>query len=372
MRVAANSFDRLWAECGPQVLNAIDAVGTSGWYVLGTAVAEFEQNLAQYCGTSRAVGVGNGMDALEISLRAANIGPGDQVLTTPLSAFATGLAILRAGAEPVYADVDAYGLLSPAAVVVALEKFPAIKAIMPVHLYGHLADTRALATLATQYGAVLIEDAAQAIGASRGGVRMGQHGLAACLSFYPTKNLGTIGDGGALITSNAKIADLAGSLRNYGQTERYVHNEMGMNSRLDEVHAAILKDALLPRLDTWTARRREIAHLYMSQINSTPVEVPGSPDPEGSVWHLFPVLVAPARRGAFMAHLADAGIQAGQHYPILIPHQKAITSQGTPHLADDLTTAKRFADSEVSLPIQPYLEDDEVAHVIATVNAWAG
>lgn len=371
MVVAANSFDRMWDECGPNILSAIEAVGRSGWYILGQSVKSFEAKLTAYTGAAYAVGCGNGMDALEISLRAAGIGPGDQVLTTPLSAFATGLAILRAGAEPIYADVDANGLLDPVRVEAALAAYPAIKAIMPVHLYGHLADTPRLAELACNHGAVLIEDAAQSIGARRGGVRMGQYGLTACLSFYPTKNLGTIGDGGALITTDAEIAELSRSLRNYGQTERYVHDVIGMNSRLDELHAAILGEVLLPRLGDWTALRRAVARRYITEIRNPAIEVLTGPDPEGSVWHLFPVLVAPERRAAFMEHLAVAGVQTGQHYPILIPDQKAVTDRGIPKVADDLVEARLISQSEVSLPIQPHLTEDEVSLVIDAVNAWS-
>ncbi len=368
--VAANPFDRMWAECGPEILDAFDQVGKSGWYVLGRCVSGFEDDLAAYCNASSAVGCANGMDALEISLRAAGIRHGDQVLTTPLSAFATGLAILRTGAEPIYADVDSYGLLAPDAVAHALNVYPGIKAIVPVHLFGHLADTLALKELADTHGAVLIEDAAQAIGASRMGTCVGQHGLTACFSFYPTKNLGTLGDGGAIVTDDVQIAEISRSLRNYGQTKRYVHEEIGMNSRLDEVHAAILKAALLPRLAAWTNRRRNIAKQYMDKINNVRITLPGSPDLDGSVWHLFPVLVPPQERAEFLTHLSENDVQSGLHYPILIPDQKAVTNLGEPNLADALDNAKLFAESEVSLPISPFLSDQEVEHVIATANSW--
>lgn len=372
MKVAANTFDRLWADCREEYLQVVDQVGGSGWYVLGQGVDAFETALADRCGRGAAVGCGNGMDAIEIALRLAGIGPGDRVLTTPLSAFATGLAVLRAGAEPVFCDVDGHGLLDPAAAAAALAADPGIRAVIPVHLYGHLADMPAFEILTRDHGVTLIEDAAQAIGAARDGRGVGAGGHAAAFSFYPTKNLGGIGDGGALLPADDAAETLARSLRNYGQTERYVHDVLGLNSRLDELHAATLHEVFLPRLDGWLARRRAIAATYLERIDAPHVTLLPGPDPQGAGWHLFPVLVDPDRRADFMAHLGQAGIQAGQHYPVLIPDQKAITDRGTPHVHGDLATARRFADGEVSLPIHPYMTDAEVAHVIATVGTWNG
>ena len=372
MQVAANSFDRLWATYHREIIQAFDRVGKSGWYILGRACAAFEADLATFCGQAHAIGCGNGMDAIAIALKGAGIGPGDKVLTTPLSAFATALAVVRAGAEPVFCDVDEYGLLDPDAVEMALADNPDVRCILPVHLYGHLADMERIARLAKDTGAVVIEDAAQAIGARRGCVRVGDLSQAACLSFYPTKNLGALGDGGAVVTSDAKLAELSRTLRNYGQSAQYVHDEVGLNSRLDEVQAALLAEVFLPRLNGWTARRRTIAKHYLSEIHCPHVVLMPGPDPEGSVWHLFPVLVASDRRNAFLAHLAAAGVQAGRHYPILIPYQKAMQSRGIGRVVGDLKRAATFASGEVSLPINPFLTDDEVAHVAATVSAWGG
>ncbi len=372
MRVASNSFGRLWAEHHGEILDAVEKVGRTGWYILGRSGAAFEADLANYCGRTHAVGCGNGMDAIEISLRALGIGRGDKVLTTPLSAFATGLAIVRAGADPVFCDVDENGLLDPAMVELALHQHPDIRCIIPVHLYGHLADMALLAELAGQAGAALIEDAAQAVGARRGSLRVGDLGRAACLSFYPTKNLGAVGDGGAIVTDDPELAVQARAFRNYGQTDQYVHDELGLNSRLDEVQAALLGDVFLPRLDRWTARRREVARRYLSEIENSRVTLLPGPDPNGSVWHLFPVLVEPQLRRSFISHLEDAGVQAGRHYPILIPHQKAMTARGPCKIVGTLDHAMTFAQGEVSLPINPFLTDDEVAHVVATVTAWSG
>lgn len=367
-----NDFPRLWAECREASLAAIDSVGESGWYVLGEEVSAFEAALAKYCGAGYAVGCGNGMDAIEIALRIAGVGPGDKVLTTPLSAFATGLAILRAGAEPVFCDVDQHGLIDPEMAEHAYSIYPDIRAIIPVHLYGHLADMRGLEAVAGRHNAILIEDAAQAIGARRSGEAVGTRGDMVCFSFYPTKNLGAIGDGGALVLSENSDAETARSLRNYGQTDRYIHEAIGLNSRLDEVHAAILHRVFLARLDGWLDRRRAIAMRYLSEIREDSLTLMPGPDPRGSGWHLFPVLVDPARRRALVEHLRASGVGSGMHYPVLIPDQGAMTGRGASLASDPLSTARKFSEGEVSLPIHPYLTDSEVSHVISTVNSWGG
>lgn len=372
MKVVANAFDRLWADCQGDVMAAVASVGASGWWILGPQVSAFEKELGRHCRLPHAVGCANGMDAIEIALRAAGIAPGSKVLTTPLSAFATTLAILRAGAEPVFADVDEHGLLDPQAAEAALAAYPEIRALLPVHLFGHLADTPRFAEMARKAGAVLIEDAAQAIGATRNGVSTGEFGLATCLSFYPTKNLGAMGDGGALVTGDEGIRRRAMTLRNYGQSEKYIHTELGMNSRLDELQAAVLKDAFLPKLTRWTDERRTIARTYLDKISSAHVTCVPGPDPVGSVWHLFPVLVAASRRTAFADYLQSKGVQANLHYPVVIPDQEAITRRGSPTVHGSLDRARKFATCEVSLPIHPYLTDGEVAYVVDVVNGWTG
>ena len=372
MKVTANAFDRLWDACRSDVLAATEAVGASGWWILGQQVSGFETDLAHFCNVSNAVGCANGMDAIEIALRAIGIGPGDKVLTTPLSAFATALAITRAGAEPVYADVTEDGLLDPAAVEEAFAVHPGMRAVLPVHLYGHLADCVKLAEIAQRGGAAPVEDAAQAIGASRCGVQVGQYGNATCFSFYPTKNLGAIGDAGAIVTPDAAIAARAKIIRNYGQGEKYVHSELGLNSRLDELHAAILRTAFLPRLAEWTERRRSIAATYLDNIRNIHVRCIAGPDIRGSVWHLFPVLVAPNRRLEFVAYLAAQGLQANLHYPIVIPDQAAMHKHGKPLAVGNLKNARHLAESEVSLPINAFLQEDEIGHVVDTVNGWQG
>ncbi|WP_157994792.1 DegT/DnrJ/EryC1/StrS family aminotransferase [Paracoccus tegillarcae] len=372
MQILANDFTKLWQDCQDDYIAAVAAVGASGWYILGREVSGFEDALSAYCVSPFSVGCANGMDALEIALRVLGIGPGDKVLTTPLSAFATGLAILRAGAEPVYCDVDEHGALDPDAAAKALDSMNGIRAIIPVHLYGHMADIAALSAVADQYNVPIIEDAAQAIGASRNGVRVGAQGRIACFSFYPTKNLGVVGDGGALIVSDEQQATAARALRNYGQTEKYVHDTIGLNSRLDELHAATLNHVFLPKLDGWLTARRRIARAYLDGITNPNVSLLPGPDHDGSVWHLFPVLVKADRRDNFLAHLQADGIQVGLHYPILISDQRAMTDRGSPLVSGSLEQARQFATQEASLPIHPYLTDDEIGHVISSVNKWAG
>jgi dTDP-3-amino-3,4,6-trideoxy-alpha-D-glucose transaminase len=373
MRVRANRFDRLWDACRAEVLEAVDAVGTSGWYILGQEVKSFEKELADYCGTKYAVGCGNGMDALEISLRALGLRPGDRVITTPLSAFATTLAIIRVGGVPVFCDVDEHGLLDLALVENYLREAPGARFLMPVHLYGHVMDQQRLAHLGRRYDLIVIEDAAQAIGGSRNGQAVGAAGRTTCFSFYPTKNLGALGDGGAIVTNDDAIFGELTTLRNYGQEQRYIHTRMGLNSRLDELHAAMLRRAFMPRLPEWTKRRREIAEAYRSSISHNLMTVRSGPDVRGSVWHLFPVMVPAERRESLQSWLRQAGVDADIHYPCLIPHQPAFKSWlSPPQIFGSLTRAEQFASQEVSLPINAYLTEGEVAHVVETIGRWAG
>jgi dTDP-4-amino-4,6-dideoxygalactose transaminase len=264
--IVQNDFARQWETVEKQVLGAVRRVGSSGWYILGKEVEQFEQALAAYWGVSHAVGVANGMDALEIGLRCLNLRPGEKVLTTPLSAFATTLAILRAGGLPVFVDVDDNGNIDLDQCMEVLRHDRAIRFLLPVHLYGNPLDLSKLERLKKDFDLKVVEDCAQAIGASHEGRGVGTVGQIAATSFYPTKNLGALGDGGAILTDDPATAKRARSLRNYGQRAPYLHSELGLNSRLDELHAAILHDAFLPRLEDWTMRRKAIARTYQAGI----------------------------------------------------------------------------------------------------------
>src|SRR5947209_3969109 len=268
-------------------MRAIDRVAASGWYILGKEVDNFEHKLAEFWGISHAVGVGNGMDAIEIGLRCLDLQPGQKVLTTPFSAFATTLAIIRAGGVPVFVDVDDNGNIDLEQSGEALARDNSIRFFVPVHLYGNPLDLENLERLKADFNLRVVEDCAQAIGATFGGRAVGTVGQAAATSFYPTKNLGALGDGGAFLTNDATIAEAAIEMRNYGQSAHYVHSRLALNSRLDELHAAILRDAFLPNLPRWTTARRRIAMKYLDEIRNPALSLPvGSAG--DSVWHLFP------------------------------------------------------------------------------------
>jgi dTDP-4-amino-4,6-dideoxygalactose transaminase len=360
--IAANDFARQWTDIRDDALAAVDRVGRSGWLVLGEEVSAFERELASWWGIPFAVGVASGLDALEIGLRCAGVEPGQRVLTTPLTAFATTLAIVRAGAEPVWCDVDESGGMDLGLAEQALRADPSIGAILPVHLYGHPLDGEELSRLAADADAVLIEDCAQSAGAEREGRPTGVAGAVAATSLYPTKNLGALGDGGVLLTADLELAERARTLRDYGQRGRYVHAEIGLNSRLDELHAAVLRGALLPRLDGYLARRREVASRYEEALSGTSLRTIGA-GAGRSAHHLFPVEVRDGDPEEVFGRLREAGVMAGRHYPFVCPDQEAVRGVGVTF--GSLDTAKRLAAREISLPLHPYLEDGEVEAVIA-------
>jgi dTDP-4-amino-4,6-dideoxygalactose transaminase len=367
--VAANDFARQWEDISSDALGAVDRVGQSGWLILGEEVASFERGLADWWGIEHAVGVASGLDALEIGLRCAGIKPGDRVLTTPLTAFATTLAILRAGAEPVWSDVDESGGLDLDIAAKALATDPTIRAFLPVHLYGHPLDLTGLRNLAAAHGVAVIEDCAQSAGAELDGEPTGAAGLAAGTSFYPTKNLGALGDGGALLTADEEVATRARQLRDYGQAARYEHGVVGLNSRLDELQAAIMRDALMPRIDGYLARRREIAARYDVGLEGTALH-PIAPRQGASACHLYPVEVIGRDPAEVAAALREAGIMVGRHYPFVCPDQGAVTGIGI--ALGELPVARRLAARELSLPLHPYLADDEVERVIAACGTALG
>lgn len=363
LAILANDFQRQWADIGADVLRAVQRVGQSGWYVLGEEVKQFEWELASYWNVSHATGVANGLDAIEIGLRVLGCRPGDRVLTTPLSAFATTLAIVRIGAIPVFVDTDENGLIDLTRCRELLKTRKDIRFFVPVHLYGHALDRNSLTSLRDDFELQIVEDCAQSAGTPSGTV-----GQVAATSFYPTKNLGAMGDGGAVLTSDASLDALARTLRSYGETARYRHEEIGHNSRLDEVQAALLRDACLPRLPRWIERRREIARAYYANIDNPGISLPS--EPKSSGWHLFPVQVPPHVRDTFMGYLRAKGIAVGIHYPVAIPDQPAMLKV-TFELDSPCSRARHICASEVSLPIHPYLTDDEVSYVVDVANAFA-
>jgi len=370
--VRLNDFGRQWSLVGQEVLAAVERVGASGWYILGDQVTAFEQDLATFWPATHAVGVGSGLDAIEIGLRCLGIHPGDRVLTTPLSAFATTLAVIRVGGVPVFIDVDDSGLIDLDRCRALLRRDGSIRHLLPVHLYGHALDLDALDSLRAEFDLKVLEDCAQSIGAAWHDRSTGTVGQVAATSFYPTKNLGALGDGGAILTASSAIAERARALRHYGQSATYVHDYVGLNSRLDELHAAVLRQVFLPRLEVWTGQRCRTAALLRERISNTAIDLPPAPHGSSSCWHLFPVLVAPEHRQAFMEHLRRRGIQTAVHYPRLIPEQRALTECGGSQVVGELKNARRFAAGEVSLPVHPFLSEEEIFHVINSCNEWRG
>jgi len=368
--VLPNDFKRQWELVQGSALEAVRRVGASGRYILGQEVESFEAALARFFGMNYAVGVGNGMDALEISLRCLGLKKGDKVLTTPLSAFATTLAILRSGGSPVFVDVDELGAIDLQQCRQLLAHDSSIRFLVPVHLYGFPMDLPELARLREDFGLSIVEDCAQAIGASYAGVRVGTVGQAAATSFYPTKNLGALGDGGAVLSNDATIADKARILRDYGQSSHYNHVELGLNSRLDEIQAALLHDAFLPFLDQWTENRRSVARTYLDQINNPNIQLLRPSSEMNAICHLFPVLCAEGKRDSLLDHLRSCQVVAGIHYPRLIPDQIALAEKGLGHTAVDPVNARRFAHEELSLPIHPFLTEQEINTVIEACNEW--
>ena len=366
--IRANEFARQWQEIRDDALAGVDRVGRSGWLILGEEVRGFEAELAEFWGIEHAVGVASGLDAIEIGLRAAGVREGVRVLTTPLTAFATTLAVVRAGAEPVWCDVDPSGGLDLDRADAALRADRSIRAIVPVHLYGHPLDGSELRRLAEQHESIVIEDCAQSVGAERDGRPTGWAGDAAATSLYPTKNLGAMGDAGVLLTNDPALADRARRLRDYGQERRYEHVELGLNSRLDELHAAVLRSALLPRLASWLERRREIASSYTAGLDGCSLR-PIKPLAGRSAHHLYPVEAINDDAVAVATQLGERGIEVGRHYPHLCPDQPALAGVG--QRLGDLTIARRLAGRELSLPIHPYMEDDEVDRVIEACRECA-
>lgn len=365
--VAMNDFRREPDELVRAELAACERVIRSGWWILGREVTAFEQAWAAYVGAPAAVGCANGLDAIELGLRALDIGPGDEVITTPMTAFATVLAVLRAGAVPVLADID------PDTAMLSVESVkrcigPRTRAVLVVHLYGQAGPLDELPDLLQDHGIQLLEDCAQAHGAMWGGRSVGNCGAFAAWSFYPTKNLGAIGDGGALTTSRPELAEKVRVLRNYGQTVRYQHPFLGMNSRLDELQAAILS-ARLQYMPQWIARRRDIATRYAAEISNRHVRpMPLPEDRLRHSHHLF--VVRCVRRRELQDYLRDQGVESLIHYPIPIHLQEPCRQLGRD--PKGLRAAEVHADTCLSLPCHAGLSEAEVGQVVAAVNRFGG
>ncbi len=362
-RVRFNDLTICDTDLSRDIRTAIERVVSSGWYVLGPEVEAFDKEFALAIGTHYGVGVASGTDAISLSLMALGVGAGDEVVTSPLTATFTALAISRVGARPVFADVDPETLtLSPASVEERITG--RTKAIVPVHLYGNACAMDPLLQLAETRGLVVVEDACQAHGARYGDRPLGALAQAGAFSFYPTKNLGALGDGGFITTDDEELAASLARLRNGGQASRYLHTEVGLNSRLDEIQAAVLR-AKLPHLEKWNQRRRDLAGRYEKGLAGSELRAIGVGTNVLSARHLF-VVRAPSR-DAWMERLASRGIQTLVHYPVPAHLQPAYRELGQGE--GSCPVAEEAASSILSLPLYPSMSDDDVDYVLQSVRS---
>lgn len=351
------AYDELAEAAEPEMLRTL----RSGWYILGPEVERFEEAFARHCCAKHAVGVANGLDALKLSLFAADVGPGDKVLVPSNTYIATWLAVSHCGATPIPVEPD------PATHNITAEEIreamqPGVKAVIPVHLYGQPFVIDSIYSAAQELGITVIEDAAQAHGARFNGNRVGAKGNYVCWSFYPGKNLGALGDGGAITTNCSVTAEKLRTLRNYGSRAKYENKIVGLNSRLDPVQASYLS-VKLKKLDEWNARRSAIAGRYIEAFKNTPLVLPRIVDGAESAWHLF--VVRHSDRNNFSDRLLKKGVQTLIHYPIP-PHAQGAYSKL--ELSDAvLPIASKLSKEVISLPIGPHLNQDQVNHVINAV-----
>lgn len=356
-------FSARAADAGLDLRPAVERVLARHWYILGEEVTAFEREFSAYVGVDHCVSLANGTDALQLALRAVGVGPGDAVACVANAGFYGSTALHAIGAQPVYVDVDARTMtMDPTALQQALAQ--PLKAVLVTHLFGAMADIEAIARLAAAAGVPLVEDCAQSHGARHGARQAGSFGQAACFSFYPTKNLGAIGDGGAVVCRDAEVAARVRTLRQYGWSRKYhVDTPHGCNSRLDELQAAVLREKL-PRLDGWNAARRSVAARYNAGFAGLPLQLPHSVG-EDYVAHLYVLRLA--QRDALRKHLEGRGIATDIHYPVPDHRQRAYPLAGT---APVLPVTERAAGELLTLPCFPGMTEGEVDTVIAAVRSF--
>jgi dTDP-4-amino-4,6-dideoxygalactose transaminase len=364
MRVPFLDLGRMHQEISVPLERAFQRVMDSGLFIMGPEVDAFESEFADYCGVKYCIGVGNGLDALYLLLRAYGIGAGDEVLVPSNTFIATWLAVSRCGATPVPIEpCAATHNIDPNALLAAIT--PRTRAIIPVHLYGQPADMDAIKIIAQRRGLIVIEDAAQAHGALYKRNRVGSLGHAAATSFYPAKNLGALGDAGAVMTNDPAIADKVCLLRNYGSQVKYRHEEQGYNSRLDEMQAAFLR-VKLACLDDWNARRRKLASQYTMQLQDLDLGLPWVLEWAEPVWHLY--VVRSQKRDALRMHLEQCGISTLIHYPVP-PHRQSCYAEFSRH---SLPIAETLANEVISLPLSPCMTEEEMALVVSALRSFRG
>ncbi|HTV63654.1 MAG TPA: DegT/DnrJ/EryC1/StrS family aminotransferase [Verrucomicrobiae bacterium] len=333
-------------------------------FCLGPDVAQFEKEFAEYCGAKHCVGFNSGTSALHVAMLSLGVGPGDEVLTTPFTFVATSWAISYVGAKPVFVDIDDTTFnINPAWLDKAVS--PRTKAVLPVHLYGQPFDVDAVLNVCRKHKLPMVEDACQSHGAKYRGKTIGTFGEISCYSFYPGKNLGACGEGGALVTNNPDLAARAKSLREHGSTKRYFHDEIGFNYRMEGFQGAVL-GVKLKHLPNWTAERRRVARRYSECLKDTPLQLPREADLAESVWHLY--VVRHPRRDELKKFLEEQGVGCAIHYPIPLHLQKAYAHLG--HRAGDFPVAEKAARECLSLPIYPELTDAQIGRVVEAIKGF--
>ena len=364
MKIPFVSFVPMEKELNDDLRGAFDRVFTRSWYIEGVEDEAFEKAFAEYCGTKYCVGVGNGLDALMLSLKALGIGEGDEVIVPSNTYIATALAVTYVGAKPVFVEprISTFNI-NPELIEAAITE--KTKAIMPVHLYGQACDMDPIMAITKKYDLKIIEDCAQAHGATYRGQKVGTFGDAAGFSFYPGKNLGALGDAGAVVTNNKEIATKVRALGNYGSDYKYHHIYKGNNSRLDELQAAFLS-AKLPYLERMNAERRRIANRYLTEIKNSKVVLPTVERDMVPVWHIFGIRCA--ERDALEKHLNDAGIGTNKHYPISMHLQECYKDLG--FVKGDFPIAEEISSTELSIPMYYGMTDDEISYVIDAINSF--
>lgn len=364
MNIPFVSFKPMERELDADLRAAFERVYQRSWYIEGEEDAAFEKAFADYCGVEHCIGCGNGLDALMLALKALGVGAGDEVLVPSNTYIATALAVTYTGATPVFVepDIRTYNI-DPMRLEAALTE--RTKAVMPVHLYGQSCDMGPIMAFAKKHGLYVVEDCAQAHGATYNGRKIGTFGDAAGFSFYPGKNLGALGDAGATVTNNKTLADKIRALGNYGSDYKYHHVYQGNNSRLDELQAAFLS-AKLPHLERMNAERRRIADRYLAEVHNEQIVLPYVLPGTEPVWHIFAVRCQ--KRDELTAYLAEKGISTNKHYPIPIHLQGAYASLHIPQGA--LPIAEEISATQLSLPMYYGMTDNEVSYVIDALNAF--
>lgn len=365
MKIPFQNFSAVHSPYRQDLIDSFSRVLDSEWYILGSEVKAFENEFSQYLGVKESIGVANGLEALQISLMALGIGKGDEVITTPLSAVATTLAILAVGATPIFVDVDSNGLITAQEIEKVINK--RTKAVLPVHLYGASLDIYAIKALCEKHKLYLVEDAAQAQGTRISGVNVGTLGTLGCFSFYPTKNLGALGDAGAIVTNVPALAAVCRQIRDYGQESKYRHTQIGLNSRLDELQAALLR-VKLRSLEKENTQRRKIAELYRKALSSVPgvsllnYDANGEPN-----YHLF--VIKSSKRDQLQAFLKKEGVETLVHYPISIPDQPVFDEL---YRDANIPMCRAMCDEVLSLPCNPSMGKVEVEIVCEKIDHFYG